>query len=86
MLRRDALQFQIAADSAVGIQQIPKRSAASAKSRLARLAPPRHDAADAKQVVNDCPAPGAPKFRTTTHWTNELGRLDLRSPLGGWTL
>jgi len=85
MLRGDALQFQIAAYPAVGIQQIPKRSAAAAKSRFAKLAPPRQDAADAKQIVNDCPAPGAPEFRTATRWANELGRLDLRSPLGGWT-
>jgi len=48
MFCRDALQFQVAADSAVGIQQNPKWSAASAESCFAILAPPRQDAADAQ--------------------------------------
>src|SRR5690242_17044213 len=47
MFRRDALQFQVAADSAAGIQHVPKRCAASAKSCLTRLATPRQNATDA---------------------------------------
>lgn len=52
MLSGDALQFQVAANSTVGIQQIPKGSAAFAKSRLARIATPRQNAADAEEIVN----------------------------------
>lgn len=48
MFCRDALQFQVAADSAVGIQQNPKWSPASAESCFARLTAPRQDAANAQ--------------------------------------
>jgi len=53
MLCRDALQFKVAADSAVGVQQIPKGSVAPAKPRLTRFTPPRKDAADAQEIVKD---------------------------------
>lgn len=86
MLGGNPLQFKIAADPAVGIHQIPKRSLPPAKPRFARFAAPRQDAAEAQQIVNDCPSPGATEFHTSTPWTNELRRLDLRSPRNGWTL
>ena len=86
MLRCNPLQFQVAANSAVGVQQVPKRSAAPTKSRFARFAAPGQNAAYAQQIVNDCPAPGAPEFRTATRWTSKFGRLDLRSPRNVWTL
>lgn len=86
VLRRDALQFQVAADSAMGIQQISKRRAAPVKSYFARFTTPWQDAAYAKQIVQDCPAMGSAEIRTAARWTNELGRLDFRSPLIGWTL
>src|SRR5579859_1769126 len=86
MFCRDALQFEVAAGSAVRVQQIPKRNASAAKSRFARFAAPRQNAADAQQIINDCPPAGAPEFRTAACWTDELVRLDFRSPLIGWTL
>lgn len=86
VLGRDALQFQVAADSAMGIQQVPKRRAAPVKSYFARFTAPWQDAAYAKQIVQDCPAMGSAEIRTAARWTNELGRLDFRSPLIGWTL
>jgi hypothetical protein len=86
MFCRDALQVEVAADSAVRVQQIPKRNAAPVKSRFARFTSPRQNPANAKQIVKDCPAPGPPEIRTAARWTNELGRLDFRSPLSGWTL
>ena len=77
---RDTLQLQIAATSAMRIQQIPKRSAAPAESRFTRLATPRQNAAEAKQIVHDCSAMGSPEFRAAACWTNELRRQDCRSP------
>jgi hypothetical protein len=83
MVRRDALQFQIAADSAVRKDQVPKRSAPGAKSYFAGFTTPRQDSRDAEQVFDDGAAPGAPDSRTATGWTNYLGGLDLRSPWKG---
>ena len=45
MLGGDMLQFQIAADLTVGIQQVAKRHATSVKSRFARFATPWQNAA-----------------------------------------
>lgn len=84
MFRRDALQIQVAAVSAMGIQQMPKWSAASAESCFARFAPPRQNPADTKHIVNDCPPPGAPEIRTAARWAKKLRRLDFQSPLSGW--
>ena len=56
------------------------------KPSFAGFAAPWENAADAQQIVNDCPAPGAPEFRTAACRTSEFRRLDFRSPLIDWTL
>jgi len=86
MLRRNTLQVQIAADPAVRKHQVAERSAAGAKSCLARFAAPRQNSPDAEQMLEDAAAPRAPEFRTATGWTNYLDRLDVRSPWKAWSL
>lgn len=63
----DALQFQVAANSAMRVQKRAKRHQARVKSRHAGFAAPRQDASETEEIVHRRPAPGTPGIRTMTN-------------------
>ncbi len=79
-LCRDALQFQVAADSAVRIQESAKRHQARVKSRLAGFAAPRQDATETEEIVQHRAASGTPAIRTVANRTARRAGSDWLSP------
>jgi len=65
----DALQFQVAANSAVRIQKCTERHQARVKSRRTSFAAPWQYSRNAEEVVHQRPAAGTPGIRTMTERT-----------------
>jgi hypothetical protein len=63
----NALQFQVAANPAMRVQQRAKRQQAGAKSRRARPAAPRQDPRDAEEMVLHRAPFGTPAVRAVTN-------------------
>jgi hypothetical protein len=76
----NALQVEIAADSAVRIKQVAKRNGPRVKTYLAFLAPPWQNACKAEQKVRNRPAPGSPEVGSTTGGADSLLDVDLGLP------
>ncbi len=76
----DALQFQVAAIRAMGVEPSAKRQKPRAKSRLASFAAPRQDARGAEQKVLHRSALGAPDARSMARRTANRGSPDRLSP------
>jgi hypothetical protein len=77
---RDAVQFQVAANSAMRVQKCAKRHQPRVESRRARFAAPRQNSRNAEEIVHQRPALGAPGIRTMTKRTACRAGFDLCSP------
>jgi len=76
----DSLQFEVAANGAVGVEQKTKRHGARVKSGLAGFAPPRQDARETQEMVVHRPALGTPAVRSMTNRAAYRLDPDLFSP------
>ena len=73
VLRRNALQFEIAADPAMRVNNVTQRGRPRAKSSFAIFAAPGQNARRTQQIVPHRPAPGAPYSRSMTTWADQSG-------------
>jgi len=80
MLGRNALQFEVAANPAMSIEQGAKRHQAGVKSQLAGFAAPRQDSRKTEEIVQHRPPLGTPAVRTVTNGTAYRAGADWRSP------
>ncbi len=80
MLRRDALQFEVAANPAMGIEKRTKRHQAGVKPFRTGFAAPRQDARDTEEIVLHRPASRTTASRTVTNRAAYRAGADLFSP------
>jgi len=64
MRGRNVLQFEVAANPAMSIEERAKRHQAGVKSQPAGFAAPRHDSRETKEIVRHRPPLGTPAVRT----------------------
>jgi hypothetical protein len=78
-LRGDSLQFQVAANAASRIEQMPKRYRSRVEPRFASCAAPRKDTNSTEQIFRNGPPPRSPAGHAFTRWA--VHRLFLEGPL-----
>ena len=80
--RGDALEFNVAADGAVGREQAGEWSGARMETIGTLRATPRHVAKDTDEVVGKSSSAGPATFSRITNWENHWGRthLDWKRP------
>jgi len=78
----DALEFNVAADGAVGREQAGEWSGARMETIGTLRATPRHVAKDTDEVVGKSSSAGPATFSRITNWANHWGRthLDWKRP------
>jgi len=76
----DSLQFEVAANRAVGVEQMTKWHGARVKTRFAGFATPRQDARETQEMVVHRPALGTPAVRSMTNRAAYRLDPDLFSP------
>jgi len=76
----DSLQFEVAANRAVGVEQMTKWHGARVKTRFAGFASPRQDARETQEMVVHRSAFGTPTVRSMTNRAAYRPGSDLFSP------
>src|SRR5436853_5059523 len=80
MLGRNVLQFEVAANPAMSIEERAKRHQAGVKSQLAGFAAPRQDSRETEEIVHYRPPLGTTAVRTMTKRTAYRAGADRLSP------